>query len=50
MFAILAILLVLAWGLAVFAFHMTAFFVHIVLVLAVALFIIHLVTGRNQSA
>jgi uncharacterized membrane protein YtjA (UPF0391 family) len=28
----------------------TAFFIHIVLVLAVALFIVHLVTGRNRSA
>jgi hypothetical protein len=50
MFAILAILLVIAWALALFAFHVTAFFIHIALVLAVALFIVHLVTGRNRSA
>jgi hypothetical protein len=50
MFAILAILLVIAWGLALFAFHVTGFFIHIVLVLAVALFIVHLLTGRNRSA
>jgi hypothetical protein len=50
MFASLAILLVLAGRLAIFAFHVTAFFVHMVLVLAVALFVVQLVTRRNQSA
>jgi hypothetical protein len=50
MLAILAVPLVIAWGLALFAFHVTGFLIHIVLALAVALFIVNILTGRKESA
>lgn len=50
MFAILAILLLIAWGLALFAFHVTGFFIHIVLVLALIMFVVHFFTRRASGA
>ncbi len=49
MFAILAILLVTACGLALFALHVTGSLINIALVLAVALFIVNRVTRLYQS-
>jgi hypothetical protein len=48
-FAILAILLIIAWALALFALHAPGFFIRVVPVLVAALFIAHLVTERNRS-
>jgi hypothetical protein len=49
MFATLAILLIIAWALALFALHVTGFFIHVILVVVAALFIAHLVTERIRS-
>ncbi len=49
MFAILAILLVICWALALFAFHVTSFFIHLVLVLALAMFVVHFFTSRARG-
>lgn len=43
----LAIILVIAWLLGLVAFHVTAWFIHLVLVIAVILLILHFVTGRR---
>jgi hypothetical protein len=43
----IAIILVVAWLLGLVAFHVTAWFIHLVLVIAVILLILHFVTGRR---
>jgi hypothetical protein len=47
MLGIIAAILVVLWLLGFFAFHITAAFIHIVLVVAVVLLILHFVTGRR---
>ena len=42
----LAIILLIAWLLGLVAFHVTAWFIHILIVLAVIIFILHFVRGR----
>jgi len=49
MFAILAILLVIAWNVAFFAFHVTGFSRYLVLALTDALFMANLATERTRS-
>jgi hypothetical protein len=47
MLMILAIILVVAWLLGLFAFKVTAGFIHLLIVIAVILFILHFVRGRR---
>ena len=43
----IAAILVILWLLGFLAFHVASGFIHIILVIAVILFIVHLVTGRR---
>jgi hypothetical protein len=43
----IAAILVILWLLGFLAFHVAGGFIHIILVIAVILFIVHLVTGRR---
>ena len=46
MLAIIGIILILLWGLG-FAFHIAGGLIHIILVVALVMFVMHLVTGRK---
>lgn len=43
----LGIILLILWLAGVIAFHVTAWFIHIVLVIAIIAFILHFVRGRS---
>jgi hypothetical protein len=45
----LAIILIIAWALCVFAFKIAAFFVHILLILGVIALVMHFVRGRRTT-
>jgi hypothetical protein len=45
----IAILLLLLWAGGFLAFHVAGFFIHILLILAVASFVIHFITGRRTA-
>jgi hypothetical protein len=47
MLATLAIILLIAWALGFFAFHVAGGLIHILLVVAVIVFIVNLVSGRR---
>ena len=47
MFLGIAILLAILWVILFFAVHITSFFIHILLILAVISLIAHLFTGRR---
>jgi len=47
MLLILAIILLIAWLLGLVAFHVTAWFIHLVLVVAIIAFILHFLRGRR---
>jgi hypothetical protein len=47
MLLIIAIVLLIAWLLGLVAFHVTAWFIHLVLVIAIMAFILHFVRGRR---
>ncbi len=47
MLGIIAAVLVVLWLLGFFAFHVTASFIHILLVIAVVMIILHFVRGRR---
>jgi Family of unknown function (DUF5670) len=47
MLLILGIVLLILWLAGVVAFHVTAWFIHVVLVIAVIAFILHFVRGRS---
>jgi hypothetical protein len=47
MFAIIAVILVVLWLGGFFAFHIAGGLIHLLLVLAVIMIVIHLVTGRR---
>jgi hypothetical protein len=47
MLATIAIILLILWLLGLVAFHVTAWFIHILLVIAIIVFILHFVTGRR---
>lgn len=49
MLRIIAAVLIVLWLLGYFAFHVTSGLVHIVLVVAVILLILHFVTGRSDG-
>jgi hypothetical protein len=43
----IAIILLILWALGVFAFHVTAWFIHVVLVIALVVFIWNFIAGRR---
>jgi hypothetical protein len=43
----LAIILLIAWVLGLVAFHVTAWFIHVLIVLAVIVAILHFMRGRR---
>ena len=43
----IALVLLVLWALGVFAFHVTAGVIHIVLVIAIIVGLVHLFTGRR---
>jgi len=47
MLGILAIILLVAWLLGITAFHVAGGLIHILLLIAVVLFVMHFVTGRR---
>jgi hypothetical protein len=47
MLGVIAAILIVLWLLGFFAFHVTSGFIHIVLVVAVIMLILHFVRGRN---
>jgi hypothetical protein len=49
MLGILAAILIVLWLLGFFAFHVTTGFIHIVLVVAIVLLVVHLLTGRGAT-
>jgi membrane protein YdbS with pleckstrin-like domain len=48
MLAAIAVILIIAWALGLFAFHVTTGLIHIILVVAVIVLIMHFVTGRRS--
>lgn len=44
---IIAVILIIGWLLGMFAFHVTGFLIHALLVIAVIMIIINLVSGRR---
>jgi uncharacterized membrane protein len=50
MFGIIGIVLLLMWLAGFFAFHVTAGFIHILLLLAVVSFVYHFLAGRSATA
>lgn len=49
MLAILATILIAMWLLGFLAFHVTGGFIHILLVIAVVMFVLHLLRGRSAT-
>ena len=49
MFLAIALLLLLAWIAGFVVFHVTAFFIHILLILAVIAIIVHYIRGRSVA-
>ena len=47
MLGTIAIVLIVLWALGFFAFHVTAAFIHIVLVVALVLVVLHFLQGRR---
>lgn len=48
MFAIIALVLVVLWLLGFFAFHVTTAAIHVILLVAVILLVLHFVRGRRS--
>ncbi len=46
---VIAVILVIAWILGYFAFHVTSGFIHILLVIAVIIFLLKLIGGNRSS-
>ena len=49
MLLLLAIVLVVLWFLGFIAFHVTTGLIHLVLIVALFLFIIHMISGRRTA-
>ncbi|MEO8295312.1 MAG: lmo0937 family membrane protein [Gemmatimonadota bacterium] len=49
MFATLGVILLIAWLLGLFAFHVTGGLIHLLLVIAVIAIIWHFVSGRRST-
>lgn len=47
MFGLIALVLVVLWALGFFAFHVTAAFIHLLLIIAVVLVVLHFVRRRS---
>lgn len=47
MFLVIALILLIAWLAGFIAFHVTAFFIHFLLILAIVAFIVHFVRPRR---
>lgn len=47
MFGIIAVVLIVLWLLGFFAFHVTAAFIHLLLVIALIMVVLHFVRGRR---
>jgi hypothetical protein len=47
MFLAIAIILAILWIILFFALHLTSFFIHIIIILAIISLIAHLFTGRK---
>jgi len=47
MFGIIALVLIVLWLLGLFAFHVTAAFIHILLVIALIMVVLHFMRGRR---
>ena len=43
----LVVILVVLWLLGFFAFHITAFFIHVLLVIAVVMILLRVISGRK---
>lgn len=43
----LAVIILILWALGFLAFHVTAWFIHLLLVIAIIVFIVHFVRGRT---
>jgi hypothetical protein len=48
MLGMIALVLIVLWLLGFFAFHVTAAFIHIVLVVGLILLVLHFLTGRGS--
>ena len=48
MLAIIAAILIVGWALGLFAFHVTGALIHLVLVVALVVLVLHFVTGRRS--
>jgi hypothetical protein len=46
---VIAVILIIGWLLGYFAFHVTSGFIHILLVIAVILFLLKLIGGRSSG-
>ncbi len=49
MLLLIAIVLLILWLLGLIAFHVTAWFIHILIVIAIIVFILHFVTGGRRG-
>jgi len=49
MLGIIAVILVVGWLLGFFVFHVTGFLIHILLIIAVIMIVMHFVRGRGSS-
>jgi hypothetical protein len=47
MLGIIALILLILWGMGFLAFHVTTGFIHLLLIIAVVSLVAHLVTGRT---
>jgi hypothetical protein len=50
MLGLIAAVLIVLWLLGFFAFHVTASFIHLVLVVGIVLLVLHLLRGRSATA
>jgi len=49
MLGIIAVILVLGWLLGFFVFHVSSFLIHILLIVAVIMIVMHFLRGRGSS-
>jgi hypothetical protein len=49
MFLVLFIVLLIAWLLGWFAFHVSSGFIHLLLIVAIILLVLHFVRGRRSA-
>jgi hypothetical protein len=45
----LAVIILILWALGFLAFHVTAWFIHLLLVIAIIVFIVHFIRGRPAA-